>query len=90
MRPECFPIVDTHVTNRYRTEARALQPIVYAARPELIGKDNLTWEAYRRDLVRAQAQLAVVRTELLSGGSSIQQEVARRVTDLRLFDMLVW
>jgi hypothetical protein len=89
MRPLCFPIVDSHISKRYRPRARALQATVYAARPELADKDNLTWEAFRRDLVTALPQLVEVRQHLQKG-TPIQQRVADHVSDLRLFDMLAW
>jgi hypothetical protein len=89
MRPKCYPIVDSHITRRYRSQVKTLKPVVFAARPELVGKDNLTWEAYRLDLVGATPALAAVR-EGLRKGTPLERSIANYVSDLRLFDMLAW
>jgi hypothetical protein len=89
MRPRFFPIVDSHIAKKYRSQARALRPTVYAARPSLVGKDRLTWEAMRRDMIVALPELQHIR-ERLHNASLLHQSVATHVSDLRLFDMLVW
>ena len=89
MRPNTFPIIDSRLTKRYRPKARELWSSVYQKRPELRGSDLLTWEAFRRDLLKNQERLDATRGELTKG-NELEVWVGKNASDLRLLDMIAW
>jgi hypothetical protein len=73
----------------YRPKARLMQSSIYQQRPELRGSDLLTWEAFRRDLVKNRPRLDAARLQLAKG-NELESWVGQNVSDLRLLDMVAW
>jgi Family of unknown function (DUF6308) len=90
MRPGLFPILDSYLTRFYRTAARAAAFDVGQQRASLGAFGTLYWEAIRRDILAAQAGLRVLRQVLAATGAPLPEEAARRLSDLRLLDMLAF
>ncbi len=59
-------------------------------RPSLGRLTTLYWEAIRQDILRGEAALQVLREVLAASPVPMAQTAARRLSDLRLLDMLAW
>jgi Family of unknown function (DUF6308) len=90
MRPGLFPILDSYLTRFYRTAAEAAAVDVGQKRASLSGFKALYWEAIRRDILGSEASLRVLREVLAATGAPLAEEAARRLSDLRLLDMLAF
>jgi hypothetical protein len=90
MRPGLFPILDSYLTSFYRTAARAAATDVGQKRASLSRFRTLYWEAVRRDILGSEAALLALREVLAAAGTPLTEEAARRLSDLRLLDMLAW
>jgi hypothetical protein len=90
MRPGLFPILDSYLTRFYRAAARAAAIDVGQKRASLGRFRTLYWEAIRRDILASEAGLQVLRQVLPATGAPLAEQAARRLSDLRLLDMLAW
>ena len=90
MRPGLFPILDSYLTRFYRTAARAAAIDVRQQRPAQGQPETLYWEAIRRDILGSEAGLQVLREVLAVAEAPLAAEAARRLSDLRLLDMLAF
>ena len=90
MRPGLFPILDSYLIRFYRASARAAAIDVGQNRASLGRFRTLYWEAIRRDILDNEAGLQVLRQVLAATGAPLPEQAARRLSDLRLLDMLVW
>jgi hypothetical protein len=90
MRPGLFPILDSYLIRFYRTAARAAATDVGQKRASLGRFSTLYWEAVRRDILNNEASLQVLRQALAATGAPLPEQAARRLSDLRLLDMLAW
>jgi hypothetical protein len=90
MRPGLIPILDSYLTRFYRTAAREAAIDVEKKRPSLAEFKTLYWEAIRRDILDNEGGLQVLRQVLPGTGAPLAEQAARRVSDLRLLDMLAW
>lgn len=90
MRPGLFPILDSYLTRFYRTAAREAAIDVGQKRASPDRFKALYWEAIRRDILGSQAGLRVLREVLVAAETPLAEEAARRLSDLRLLDMLAW
>jgi hypothetical protein len=90
MRPGLFPILDSYVTRFYRTAAREAAIDVGQKRASQGRFKALYWEAIRRDILGSQVGLRVLREVLVAAETPFAEEAARRLSDLRLLDMLAW
>jgi len=90
MRPGLFPILDSYLIRFYRTAARAAAIDLGQQRASLGRFRTLYWEAVRRDILDNEANLQVLRQALAATGAPLPEQAARRLSDLRLLDMLVW
>jgi hypothetical protein len=90
MRPGLFPILDSYLIRFYRTAARAAATDVGQKRASLGRFRTLYWEAVRRDILDNEASLQVLRQALAATGAPLPEQAARRLSDLRLLDMLAW
>ena len=90
MRPGLFPILDSYLIRFYRTAARAAAIDLGQKRASLSRFRTLYWEAVRRDILDNEAGLQVLRQVLAATGAPLPEQAARRLSDLRLLDMLVW
>jgi hypothetical protein len=90
MRPGLFPILDSYLIRFYRTAARAAAIDVGQKRASLGRFKTLYWEAVRRDILDNEAGLQVLRQMLAATGAPLPEQAARRLSDLRLLDMLMW
>jgi hypothetical protein len=90
MRPGLFPILDSYLTRFYRTAARAAAIDVGQKRASQEQFKTLYWEAVRRDILGGEAGLRVLRGVLAAAEAPLAAEAARRLSDLRLLDMLAF
>ena len=90
MRPGLFPILDSYLTRFYRQAARAAAIEVSHKRASLGRFKTLHWEAIRRDILGSEAALRVLREVLAGARAPSAKEAARRLSDLRLLDILAW
>jgi len=90
MRPGLFPILDSYLIRFYRTAARAAAIDLGQKRASLGRFRTLYWEAVRRDILDNEANLQVLRQALAATGTPLPEQAARRLSDLRLLDMLAW
>ena len=90
MRPGLFPILDSYLIRFYRTAARAAAIDLGQKRASLGRFRTLYWEAVRRDILDNEANLQVLRQALAATGAPLPEQAARRLSDLRLLDMLAW
>jgi Family of unknown function (DUF6308) len=90
MRPGLFPILDSYLTRFYRTAARAAAIDAGQQRASLGTARTLYWEAIRRDILGSEAALRALRQVLAATGAPLPEQAARRLTDLRLLDMLAF
>ena len=90
MRPGLFPIFDSYLTRFYRTAARAAAIDLGQKRASLGRFRTLHWEAIRRDILASEAGLQVLRQALATTEAPLAEQAARRLSDLRLLDMLAW
>jgi hypothetical protein len=90
MRPGLFPILDSYLTRFYRTAARTAAIDVGQKRPSQGQFKTLYWEAVRRDILDAEAGLRVLREVLAVAEAPLATEAARRLSDVRLLDMLAF
>lgn len=90
MRPGLFPILDSYLIKFYRTAARAAAIDVESKRASLGTFRTLYWEAIRRDILGNETGLQVLRQVLAATGAPLAEQAARRLSDLRLLDMLAW
>src|SRR6516162_6193301 len=90
MRPGLFPILDSYLIRFYRTAARAAAIDLGQQRASLGRFRTLYWEAIRRDILDNEANLQVLRQALAATGTPLPEQAARRLSDLRLLDMLAW
>lgn len=90
MRPGLFPILDSYLTRFYLTPARAAAIDLGPKRASLAGFKTLYWEAIRRDVLGSEAGLRVLRQVLAATGAPLPEQAARRLSDLRLLDMLAF
>ena len=90
MRPGLFPILDSYLVRFYRTAARAAAIDLGQKRASLGRFRTLYWEAVRRDILDNEANLQVLREALVATGAPLPEQAARRLSDLRLLDMLAW
>lgn len=90
MRPGLFPILDSYLTRFYLEAARAAAVEVGPWRASLAGFRTLYWEAIRRDILANETGLQVLRQVLAATGAPLAQQAARRLSNLRLLDMLTW
>lgn len=90
MRPGMFPILDSRLTAAYESAAKEAARQVAAVRPDFAKFKRLQWEAVRRDLVSNATAIAALREALVSAPVPLADEAARRLSDLRLLDMMAW
>jgi hypothetical protein len=90
MRPGLFPILDSYLTSFYRTAARVAAIDVGQKRASQGQFKTLYWEAIRRDILGSEAGLQVLREVLAVAEAPLAEEAARRLSDVRLLDMLAW
>jgi hypothetical protein len=90
MRPGLFPILDSYLIRFYRASAQAAAVDVGQKRASLARFRALYWEAVRRDILDNEAGLQVLRQVLAATGAPLPGQAARRLSDLRLLDMLAW
>lgn len=90
MRPGLFPILDSYLTRFYRSAARDAANSVGQKRASLGRFRSLYWEAIRQDILGNQACLQVLRQVLAATDVPLAEQAARRLSDLRLLDMLAW
>jgi Family of unknown function (DUF6308) len=90
MRPGLFPILDSYLTRFYREAARAAATDVAQKRISLSPVRTLYWEAIRRDVLGGEAALPVLREALAGSSAPLAREAARRLSDLRLLDILAF
>jgi hypothetical protein len=90
MRPGLFPILDSYLTRFYRTAARAAAVDVGQKRVSLGRFKMLYWEAIRQDILDNEASLQALRQVLPATEVPLAEQAARRLSDLRLLDMLAW
>ena len=90
MRPGLFPILDSYLTRFYRAAAREVAIDVGQKRASQGRFKALYWEAIRRDILGGQADLRILREVLVAAETPLAEEAARRLSDLRLLDMLAW
>ena len=90
MRPGLFPILDSYLTRFYRTAARTAAIDVGQKRPSQGQFKTLYWEAVRRDILGGEAGLRVLREVLEVAEAPLATEAARRLSDVRLLDMLAF
>ena len=90
MRPGLFPILDSYLTRLYRPAAREAATDVGQQRPSLGQFTALYWEAIRRDIIRSEAALRELREVLAASLVPLAGTAARRLSDLRLLDILAW
>jgi Family of unknown function (DUF6308) len=90
MRPGLFPILDSYLTRLYRLAAREAAADAGQQRPSLGQFTTLYWEAIRRDILRGEAALRELRKVLAASSVPSAQTAARRLSDLRLLDILAW
>ena len=90
MRPGLFPILDSYLTRFYREAARAAAVDVARKRASLGLVKALYWEAIRRDVLGGEAALPVLREALAVSAAPLAREAARRLSDLRLLDILAF
>jgi hypothetical protein len=85
-----FPILDRYLIMFYRAAARAAALELGPRRASLGRFRTLYWEAVRRDILGSEAGLQVLRQVLTATGAPLAEQAARRLSDLRLLDMLAW
>jgi Family of unknown function (DUF6308) len=90
MRPGLFPILDSYLIRFYRTAARKAATDLAPQRASLGRFRTLYWEAVRRDILGGEAALQVLRQVLAASTAPLAEQAARRLTDLRLLDMLAF
>lgn len=90
MRPGLFPILDSRLTSAYDRAAREAARELASVRRELAGFKRLLWEAVRRDLVANEKALEALRAALPATQLPLAHDVAERVQDIRLLDMIAW
>jgi uncharacterized protein DUF6308 len=90
MRPGLFPILDSYLIRFYLTAARAAAIDVGQKRASLGQFKTLYWEAVRRDILGSEAGLQVLREVLAAAETPLAEEAARRLSDVRLLDMLAF
>ena len=90
MRPGLFPILDSYLTRFYRTAARAAAVGVGQERASPGIVTTLYWKAIRRDILGSEAELRALRQVLAAAGAPLPERAARRLSDLRLLDMLAF
>ena len=90
MRPGLFPILDSYLIRFYRTAARAAAIDLGQQRASLGRFRTLYWEAVRRDILDNEAGLQVLRQVLAATEAPLPEQAARRLSDLRLLDMLAF
>jgi hypothetical protein len=90
MRPGLIPILDSYLIRFYRTAARAAADDVSQRRPSLGSYTTLYWEAVRRDILGAEDALLALREALARADAPMAEIAARRLSDLRLLDMLAF
>jgi Family of unknown function (DUF6308) len=90
MRPGLFPILDSYLMKFYRAAAREAANEVGRQRPSMGRLTTLYWEAIRQDILRSEAALQELREVLTASQAPMAQTAARRLSDLRLLDMLAW
>jgi hypothetical protein len=90
MRPGLFPMLDSYLTRFYQSAARAAAIDVGQKRASLRRFRTLHWEAIRRDILGNEAGLQVLRQVLAATRAPLAEQAARRLSDLRLLDMLAW
>lgn len=90
MRPGLFPILDSYLMKFYRATAREAANEVRRQRPSMGRLTTLYWEATRQDILRSEAALQELREVLTASEAPMAQTAARRLSDLRLLDMLAW
>jgi hypothetical protein len=83
-------ILDSYLTRFYRTAARAAAIDVGQKRASLGQFKTLYWEAVRRDILGSEAGLRVLREVLAVAETPLSEEAARRLSDVRLLDMLAF
>jgi hypothetical protein len=90
MRPGLFPILDSYLTRFYRAAARAAAIDVGQKRASQGPSTTLYWEAIRRDILGSEASLRALREVLAAAEAPLAAEAARKLSDLRLLDMLAF
>lgn len=90
LRPRFFPILDSRLMDFYDSAAKAAAKRATAARPELARFRRLHWAAVREDVVANRSALDQLRSALAQSTAPLAAEVADRVGDVRLLDMLAW
>jgi hypothetical protein len=90
MRPGLFPILDSYLIMFYRAAARSAALELGQKRASLGRFRTLYWEAVRRDILDNEASLQALRQVLAATGAPLAEQVAQRLSDLRLLDMLAW
>jgi len=90
MRPHLFPILDSHLISFYRSAARTAAIDVAEKRPSLGRFKTLHWEAIRRDILGSHTALEALRQVLARTEMKLAHEAGRRLSDLRLLDILAW
>jgi hypothetical protein len=90
MRPGLYPILDSRLTRFYRDAARAAAVDVGQKRPALKQRKSLYGEAVRRDILASEPALLALRQALAQADAPLAREASRRLSDLRLLDILAW
>ncbi|HVM15339.1 MAG TPA: DUF6308 family protein [Egibacteraceae bacterium] len=90
MRPGLFPILDSRLTSAYDEAAKEAARELALVRRELSGFKRLQWEAVRRDLIANETALTALREALPATGVPLASDIAERVSDVRLLDMIAW
>jgi hypothetical protein len=90
MRPALVPILDSYLIRFYRAAAREAAADIGRRRPSLGRFTTLYWEAIRRDILRGEDALRVLREILPASPAPLAQTAARQLSDLRLLDILAW
>ena len=89
MRPRLFPILDSRLIAFYSTQAENIALEVAKQRPEF-GHKRMNWAAIRSDILRNRHPLVELRVALRQSEAPLASQVAERVGDVRLLDMLAW
>ena len=91
LRPELFPILDSHLMKLYRGEARSEASRLRAADPvHFRDKRYAFWSAVRNDLIANQDELVALRRTLSADPDSFVRQTAVQLSRLRLLDILAW
>lgn len=91
MRPGLIPILDRHLLDAYRRQARCAAQQIGVACPDRAPVRRAYWAAIRHDLLRATDTLSQVRDRMRDAKpDSILTQAAERLSDLRPLDILTW